>query len=198
VSVTGDTIVESNETFNVLVSNATGGATIGTPTSVMTIVDDDIGSGLGAGGPGPGTGGGSGAGTTQTGTQATQISASPTLTEPQIQAQPQQPQIAPADTTPPRFTGALNPQSTRRTLVVELGSSEKATLQVTVFRRLPGGRSFIRIRQVSLKLKRGRNVVTLLRSSSGALRAGSYRVRLRLVDAAGNKSFVQTLYFELS
>ncbi|HEY8561340.1 MAG TPA: Calx-beta domain-containing protein [Pyrinomonadaceae bacterium] len=43
VVVCGDTEVESNETFNVTLSNATGGATLGTPASAtVTITDDDV------------------------------------------------------------------------------------------------------------------------------------------------------------
>lgn len=42
VSITNDTAVESNETFNVTLSSPTGGATLGTPSSaVVTILDND-------------------------------------------------------------------------------------------------------------------------------------------------------------
>lgn len=41
VNITDDTIVEPSETFNVNLSNATGGATIDTPTAPVTILDDD-------------------------------------------------------------------------------------------------------------------------------------------------------------
>jgi hypothetical protein len=41
VTVNGDTTVEPNETINVALSGATGGATILTPTGVGTILDDD-------------------------------------------------------------------------------------------------------------------------------------------------------------
>ncbi|WP_294091128.1 Calx-beta domain-containing protein [Sphingomonas sp.] len=41
-SVLGDYLVEGNETFSVVLSNATGGATIGTGTATATIVDNDV------------------------------------------------------------------------------------------------------------------------------------------------------------
>ena len=43
VPILQDSLVEGNETFNVALSSATGGATLGTPSSaVVTIVDDDV------------------------------------------------------------------------------------------------------------------------------------------------------------
>jgi predicted extracellular nuclease/Ca2+-binding RTX toxin-like protein len=42
VLVQGDTVFESNETFNVLLSNATGGALIGDDTGIGTITNDDV------------------------------------------------------------------------------------------------------------------------------------------------------------
>jgi hypothetical protein len=42
VTINGDTKVESNETFNVLLSNATNGATISDPQGVGTITNDDV------------------------------------------------------------------------------------------------------------------------------------------------------------
>ena len=44
VAVQGDTQDESNETFSVLLSNATGGASISDGTAIGTIVDDDPGT----------------------------------------------------------------------------------------------------------------------------------------------------------
>ena len=43
VTICNDTLVEGNETFTITLSGATGGATIGTPSSaVVTITDDDV------------------------------------------------------------------------------------------------------------------------------------------------------------
>ena len=43
VAICNDTVFEGNETFNVTLSGATGGATIGTPaTATVTIVDDEV------------------------------------------------------------------------------------------------------------------------------------------------------------
>jgi Calx-beta domain len=41
VNITDDAVVEPTETFNVNLANATGGATIDTPTAPVTILDDD-------------------------------------------------------------------------------------------------------------------------------------------------------------
>ena len=47
VAICNDTVVEPSETFNVTLSGATGGATLGTPaTAVVTITDDDVATGL--------------------------------------------------------------------------------------------------------------------------------------------------------
>jgi hypothetical protein len=47
-------------------------------------------------------------------------------------------------------------------------------------------------------VSKGKNVVTLPRKPKGSLRSGSYKVKLQLVDAAGNKSPTRTLTFKLS
>ena len=49
VTINGDTKVESNETFNVLLSNATNGATISDGQGVGTITNDDARSDCGLG-----------------------------------------------------------------------------------------------------------------------------------------------------
>ena len=46
VTIYGDTAVEGNETFSVVLTSATGGATIGTNVTQATILDDDPQSGL--------------------------------------------------------------------------------------------------------------------------------------------------------
>ncbi len=53
IPLTGDSTVESSETFTVALSNPTGGATMGTATATVTIVDDDT-----APAPSSGSGGG--------------------------------------------------------------------------------------------------------------------------------------------
>jgi plastocyanin len=131
---------------------------------------------------------GTGTGTTPTYTQTT-----PTQTQTQTQTQ-----TTPADTTAPVFTGKLKRRASRKSLILDLGSSEDATLTATVFRRAPGKRTFARVGQASLDVHAGRNVVTLPRKASGKLRSGAYRVRLVLTDAAGNHSAPRTLVFKLA
>ena len=58
VSITGDAIDEPDETFTVTLSNATGGAALGTPAATVTIVDDDATPSSPDGGGGGGGGGG--------------------------------------------------------------------------------------------------------------------------------------------
>jgi plastocyanin len=102
------------------------------------------------------------------------------------------------DKTAPGFVGKPKRRASRKSLVVELRSSEAATLKATVFRRPPRGRSFSRISEASLQVKPGKNVVKLPRKAGGSLRSGAYRVKLQLVDAAGNKSPAKTLVFKLA
>ena len=45
VPITGDTAVENDESFEVLLSNVAGGAKLGTNTASVTVVDDDSGAG---------------------------------------------------------------------------------------------------------------------------------------------------------
>ena len=102
------------------------------------------------------------------------------------------------DTTKPSFVSGPKRRASRKSLMVTFSSSEDATLEATVFRRPPRGRSFSRISEASLRVQQGRNVVTLPRKARGALRSGSYRVRLQLADAAGNTSAVKTLSFKIA
>jgi plastocyanin len=102
-----------------------------------------------------------------------------------------------ADTAAPAFTGKVKRRSSRKALIVELRSSEDATLKARVFRRPPRGRSFGRIGQTSLHVNQGKNVLTLVRLAKRR-RSGAFRVKLQLVDAAGNKSATKTLSFKLA
>jgi plastocyanin len=99
------------------------------------------------------------------------------------------------DKTAPAFSGKVKRRASRKALVLELGSSETATLRATVFRRAPGRRSFARVSDASLHVKQGKNVVKVPRA---ALRRGAYRVKLQLVDAAGNRSAAKTLSFKIA
>jgi hypothetical protein len=103
-----------------------------------------------------------------------------------------------ADVTRPEFAGKVKWRASRRALILELRSSEAATLKATVLRRPPHRRAFSRVGQASLPVKQGKNVVTLPRKASGRLRSGAYRMQLQLVDAAGNKSVKKTLSFKLA
>jgi plastocyanin len=145
---------------------------------------------------------GGGATTTTTSTTATET----TPTQTQTQTTPMQTETAPTqaaptatpDTTPPAYTGALRRRATRRALVLDLGSSEDATLRATVFRRRPDRRSFALVGRATLAVHAGRNVVTLPRRATGRLRSGAYRVRLVLADATGNRSAARTLRFKIA
>jgi hypothetical protein len=103
-----------------------------------------------------------------------------------------------ADTTAPGFTGKVKRRSSRKALILELTSTEPATLKAKVLRRPPRGRTFSRVGQSSVEVKQGKNVVTLPRKASGRLRSGGYRVQLQLQDAAGNKSATKTISFKLA
>jgi plastocyanin len=99
------------------------------------------------------------------------------------------------DTTAPAFSGKPKRRASRRALVLEVGSSEAGTLQTTVLRRPPRGHAYSRVTDARLKVTQGKNVVTVPRAS---VRRGSYRVKLQLVDAAGNRSATRTLSFKVS
>jgi plastocyanin len=158
----------------------------GTATSGMqgtiTVQTDNTGSSTTDTGTGPNTGTGT------TPTQTTDTSTTPTQTETQTTA----------DRTGPAFTGKLKRRSSRQSLIIDLGSSEDAALKATVFRRAPGSQSFRKVGQASVAVKAGRNVVKLPRKAGGSGRSGAYRVKLQLVDAAGNKSGTRVLSYKLS
>jgi plastocyanin len=107
-------------------------------------------------------------------------------------------QTTPYDTVAPHFTSKPKRRASRKSLILEFGASEAGKLSATVFRRPAGKRSFSRVGSASLSVKKGHDVVTLPRRAAGRLRNGAYRVTLRLVDAAGNKSATKTLVFKLA
>ena len=134
---------------------------------------------------------------TGTGTTVTDtITDTTTTTGTQTTTQTQTTTIA--DTTAPSFLSRPKRRASRTALIVEVRSSEAATLETTVSRRRPGGRSFTRVGQAAVKVKSGRNVVKLPRRAAGSLRSGAYRVKLELVDAAGNRSGARTLNFKIA
>jgi hypothetical protein len=136
-----------------------------------------------------GTGTNTGTGTTpQPGSQPTDTTTVPTQT---------QTNTVGADTTAPAFSAKPKRRASRTALIVTFSSSEDATLKASVFRRPPRGRSFGRISQRSVEVKQGQDTVTLIRKL-GKRRAGAYRVKLELVDAAGNRSTAKTLNFKLA
>jgi plastocyanin len=134
-------------------------------------------------------------GTTTTGTGTTTTETTPTST--QTGTTPTQ-TTKPADTTDPRFTAAIKRRAGRKTLTLAFGSSEAGRLEATVFRRPPRARSFARIGKASLKVRAGANTLTVPRNAGGALRRGAYRVRLALVDVAGNRSTTRLLTFKIA
>ena len=157
--------------------------------TVGTGVNPPTGTGTGTG---TGTNTGTGTGTTTSPApypQPTDTSTAPTQT---------QPAPAAADRTAPRFTSSIKHHASRKALVVELTSSEDATLSATVLRRARHGRSFRRVGRAALHVKKGRNAVALPRKARGSLRSGAYRVQLQLVDLAGNRSPVRTISFKLT
>ncbi|HEX4734822.1 MAG TPA: plastocyanin/azurin family copper-binding protein [Thermoleophilaceae bacterium] len=101
------------------------------------------------------------------------------------------------DTTAPSFSAKPKRRASRTALIVTFTASEDATLKASVYRRPPRGRSFGRVSRRSLQVKLGKNLVTLIRKL-GKRRAGAYRVKLQLVDAAGNKSAARTISFKIA
>jgi plastocyanin len=144
---------------------------------------------------GTGTNTGTGTGTSTTpppGSQPTDAITNPT----QTQTETQTTNAAPADTTKPAL-GSVKRRASRTALIVTLTSSEDAVLKATVSRRPPRGRSFGRLSQKSVQVKQGKNVVTLMRLAKSR-RSGAFRIKLQLVDAAGNRSLPKTLNFKIA
>jgi hypothetical protein len=134
-------------------------------------------------------------GTTTSGTGTTTTETTPTPT--QTSTTPTQTTQA-ADTTAPRFTSAIKRRAGRGPLTLRFGSTEAGRVEATVFRRPPRRRLFARVGKVSLKVRSGANTLTVPRNAGGGLRSGAYRVRLVLVDAAGNRSATRVLAFKLA
>jgi plastocyanin len=155
-----------------------------------------------------GTGGGTttttttttGTGTTTTTTTTTGTGPTPSDTTPtQTQTGPTLTQTTQAaDTTVPRFTTAIKRRAGRKSLTLTFGSSEAGRLEATVFRRAPRARTFARVGKASLKVRSGANTLTVPRNAGGGLRSGAYRVRLALVDAAGNRSPARLVVFKIA
>lgn len=118
-----------------------------------------------------------------------------TTTTTTTESQPTETTTTPApapDPTAPAFVGKLKRRASRKAIVLDFTSSEVGTLQATVYRRAPHARHYRRMARSSLAVAAGRNVVKLTRPR---LRPGAYRVRLQLIDAAGNASPVATIAF---
>jgi hypothetical protein len=49
-----------------------------------------------------------------------------------------------------------------------------------------------------MKVSSGANTLTVPRKAAGTLRSGSYRVKLTLVDTAGNRSLPRLFNFKLA
>jgi plastocyanin len=136
-----------------------------------------------------------GTATTGTGTGTTTTQTTPTQT--QTGTTPSQTTSA-TDTTAPRFTTAVKRRAGSRVLALTFSSSEAGRLEATVFRRPPRGRSYARVGQASMKVTSGSNTLTVPRKAAGTLRSGSYRVKLALVDPAGNRSAARVLTFTIA
>jgi plastocyanin len=139
-------------------------------------------------------------GTTTTGTTTTGTGTTPTATTPtqtQTGTTPTQTTQA-ADTAAPRVTTAIKRRASRKALTLTFSSSEAGRLEATVFRRAPGARSFARLGTASLKVRSGANTLTVPRNAGGGLRSGAYRVKLALVDAAGNRSPTRLVIFKIA
>jgi plastocyanin len=133
--------------------------------------------------------------TTTTGTGTTPTDTTPTQT--QTTTTPTQTTSA-KDTTAPSFTTAIKRRAGRGALTLTFSSSEAGRLEATVFRRAPRSRSYARVGQASMKVSSGANTLTVPRKAAGTLRSGSYRVKLTLVDTAGNRSLPRLFNFKLA
>jgi plastocyanin len=140
-----------------------------------------------------------------TGTGTTPTSTTPAPTTTQTSTTPTQTTTVPtqttgtsADTKAPLFTGAIRKLAGRKSLKLELTTSEDATLTATVFRKPPRGRSFARVGRASLNVHTGRNRVTLPPKATAGLRNGAYRISLVLADAAGNRSPARMFTYKLA
>ncbi len=99
------------------------------------------------------------------------------------------------DTTAPHFSPAPKRRASKRSIVLAFGSSEAAKLSVSVAWHAAGKHHFSHVGSATVGVKHGNNVVTVPRKAAGKLRAGSYRLTLRLTDASGNHSAAKTLTF---
>jgi plastocyanin len=127
-------------------------------------------------------------GTTGTGTQPTDTT--PTQTQTNTMPAP--------DTTAPRFVGRPKHRSSKKALILDFSSTEAGKLEATVSRRAPHAHAFKQSGHATVNENQGHNVIKLPRKAGGFGRAGAYRVKLRLVDAAGNTSPTTTLSYKIS
>jgi plastocyanin len=146
-----------------------------------------------------------GGGTTTTQTSTTQTSTTQTSTTQTTTTQTQTTTtqtgtntVPSEDTTVPRFVGKPKRRASRKALIVEFRSSEAGDVETTVSRRAPRARSFRRVGRGTAAMKQGRNVLRLSRRVAGSVRKGAYRIRLVLIDDAGNRSAPRTINFKIA
>jgi len=132
------------------------------------------------------------------GTTETFTATTPSTTGTGTSTQPVVTQTVPKTATPsaPRFTGKLLRKANKTRLIVDMGSSKAATLEVSVSSRAKRSTKFKRVGSAKFKVKAGRNLVRLAPKTSGSMRKGSsFRVSLELVDVDGRRSPTQVLAF---